>query len=132
MSGIAVVHPISIALMELPIAISALGHLGYELIRGVTEFRCGKNVLDADYVFRSKSGLKIALRKDKHGKLELLVDKEELRKKEGIEVKELERQIQRRYAYVNLMEKLKAEGYTVVEEEHREDETIRLVVRRWR
>ena len=132
MSGVMFMPPVIIPMMEIPTAIIALSMLGFELVQGVRNVSCARNLMEVDHVMVSESGLKIGIRVNKKGRLELLVDEEELRAKEGIELKEFTKQVQKRYAYAALMERLKAEGYTVVEETAKEDETIRLVVRRWR
>jgi hypothetical protein len=132
MSGCFFLPPIVIPLMEIPTALIAFSMLGYELVRGVHDFSCSRNVVNVDYVLKNESGLKIGIRKTREGKLELLVDEDELREKEGIELKEFRQQVQQKYSYIKLMDRLKAEGYTVVEEKEEANESIRLVVRRWR
>jgi hypothetical protein len=129
MSGCGFFPPVIIPMMELPTAMIALGMLGFELVQGLYQVA---NACTVDHVLQNKSGLKIGLRKTKKGKLELLVDEDELREKEGIELKDFKNQFQQRYAYAKLVERLKAEGYTMVEEKEETNETIRLVVRRWR
>jgi hypothetical protein len=132
MSGCFFALPVLIPVMEIPTTFVALGMLGFELVKNLRDFTCANNTSEVDHVFRNKSGLKIGIRKNKQGKLELLVDEDELRAKEGIELKEFKQQIQKQYAYVQLKDRLKAEGYTVVEEKEEANESIRLVVRRWR
>jgi hypothetical protein len=132
MSGCFFAPPVLIPMMEIPTAFIAFGMLGFELVKGLHDFNCmGKTNL-VDHVLTNKSGLKIGIRKNKQGKLEILVDEDELRAKEGIELKEFKQQIQQKYAYTQLLNRLKAEGYTVVEEKEEANESIRLVVRRWR
>jgi len=132
MSGCFFLPPVIIPMMEIPTAMIAFSMLGFELIRGLRDFTCENNIREVDYVLKNESGLKLGIRKNKQGKLEILVDEDELREKEGIELKEFKQQVQKRYSYVKLMERLKAEGYTVVEEKEEANESIRLVVRRWR
>jgi hypothetical protein len=133
MSGCGFMPPIIIPMMEIPTAMIALGMLGFELVQGLSQIsNAARTTCDVDHVLINKSGLKIGLRKDRKGKLELLIDEDELRQKEGIELKEFRNQFQKRYAYAKLVERLKAEGYTLVEEKEETNETIRLVVRRWR
>ncbi|MCM8768419.1 MAG: DUF1257 domain-containing protein [Candidatus Omnitrophica bacterium] len=45
---------------------------------------------------------------------------------------EMVNRIRQRYAYRQLKQNLARQGYTIVEEEHTEAQTIRLVARRWR
>jgi len=132
MSGCFFGPPILIPMMELPTAMIALGMLGFELVQGLYQVANVKAFCNVDHVLQNKSGLKIGLRMNKKGKLELLVDEDDLRAKEGIELKDFKNQFQQRYAYAKLVERLKAEGYTMVEEKEETNETIRLVVRRWR
>ena len=124
--------PFMVAEMEMVTVKEVLELMGFQVAPGVKRFTCTTNAMNVDQVMVNKEGLKIALRKNKKGKLELAVDEEELRKKEGIELKDFTKKVQRGYSYVTLKKQLTAEGYTVVEENRREDETIRLVVQRWR
>jgi lauroyl/myristoyl acyltransferase len=132
MSGFAAFMPPIIPMMELPTMFIAFGLMGFELLQGLQQVSCGRRTLDVDHVLVNNNGLRIGVRKNRQGKIELLVDENELREKEGIELKEFTKQVQKRYAYAHLMERLKAEGYTLVEEKEEANESIRLVVRRWR
>ena len=132
MSGAFFMPPIPIPFMEIPTALFALGLLGFEMVQGATSLACRNKSEVVDHVLVNESGLRIGVRQTSEGKLELLVDEEELRKKEGLEVKDLEKQVQQKYGYAQVISRLKAEGYQVVEEMEQSDETIKLVVRRWR
>jgi len=124
--------PVPIPFMEIPTAIVALGMLGFEVVQGInTLVNANRNEL-VENILVNENGLRIGVRTNREGRLELLVDEDELREKEGLEIKEFNQQIQKNYAYVKLMERLKAEGYTVVEETEEANETVRVVVRRWR
>jgi lauroyl/myristoyl acyltransferase len=132
MSGGFFMPAIPIPFMEIPTAIMALGILGFELAQGVSTLVTAKRQQVVDHVLVNENGLRIGVRQTKEGKLELLVDEDELREKEGMELKDFHQEVQKQYQYVQLMERLKAEGYTVVEETEEANETVRLVVRRWR
>jgi hypothetical protein len=132
MSGLVVLPIIFIPSMQAVVATSALALLGYNIVAGSDKLFCGGKTVAADHVLESESGLQIGVRTTKDGKLELLVDEDELRTKEGLDLKEFEEQLQQKYQYVKLKEQLEADGYSVVEETEEENETIRLVVRRWR
>ena len=125
------VFPVLIPAMEIPTAIIALTMLGFELVSAVSSISDHARSL-SDQVMVNKSGLKVGLRTGKNGKLELVIDEEQLRKKEGIELKVFKKQLQHKYAYARMLERLKVQGYSVVEEENLESKRIRLVVRRWR
>ncbi len=132
MSGGFMMPPVPIPFMEIPTAIVALGMLGFEVVQGInTLVNANRNEL-VENILVNENGLRIGVRTNREGRLELLVDEDELREKEGLEIKEFHQQIQKNYAYVKLMERLKAEGYTVVEETEEANETVRVVVRRWR
>ncbi len=124
--------PVPIPFMEFPTAVIAFSMLGFEILQGIKTYVGSKVTQQVDHVMVNENGLRIGVRHTKEGKLELLVDEEELREKEGIELKEFEENVQKKYQYTQLMERLQAEGYTVVEETEEANETIRLVVRRWR
>jgi lauroyl/myristoyl acyltransferase len=126
------VFPVLIPAMEIPTAVIALTMLGFELVSAVSSISDHARSLNVDQVMVNKAGLKVGLRTGKNGKLELVIDEEQLRKKEGIELKDFKKQLQHKYAYARMLERLKAQGYSVVEEENIESKRIRLVVRRWR
>ena len=132
MSGGFFLAPVPIPFMEIPTALIALGLLGFELAQGIGILKTGRMNEQVEHVLVNENGLRIGVRKNAEGQLELLVDEEELREREGIEIGEFNNQVQQRYGYVQLMDRLKAEGYTIVEETEEENETIRVVVRRWR
>ncbi len=118
--------------MEIPTAMIALGMLGFEVARGVTIYASSTTNQQVSHVLVNENGLRIGINQNAQGQLELLVDEEELREKEGIEIKELETELQKNYQYVQLMDRLKAEGYTIVEETEEAEDTVRVLVRRWR
>ena len=132
MSGIVVLPIIFIPTMEGVLATAALSLLGYNIVQDAGNLTCAGKTVTADHVLESESGLQIGVRTRRDGTLELLIDEDELRTKEGLDLKEFEEQLQQKYAYVKLKKQLEAEGYQVVEETEEEGETIRLVVRRWR
>ena len=132
MSGMVLIPPAIIPAMQIPTALIAFGMLGFEVVQGAKALVCGRKQDIVDHVLVNESGLRIGVRKNKEGKLELLVDENELRTKEGLELKEFEQQVQQKYAYAELMKRLQAEGYQVVEETEEAEDTVRLVVRRWR
>jgi len=123
---------VPIPFMEIPTAIMALGMLGFELMQGVSILVNSKLNRAVDHVLVNENGLKIGVIQTKDGKLELLVDEDELREKEGMELKEFHEEVQKRYQYTQLIKRLQADGFSVVEETEEANETIRLVVRRWR
>jgi len=132
MSGFFLAPPVLVPFMEIPTALIALGYLGFEVAGGIHSVACNRKKQIVDHVLVSKSGLQIGVRLDAEGRLELLVDEDELRTREGLELQDFEKQVQQKYQYAELLERLKSEGYTVVEENEESDQTIRLVVRRWR
>ncbi|HEX9745653.1 MAG TPA: DUF1257 domain-containing protein [bacterium] len=132
MSGAFFMPPIPIPMMEVPTALLALGLIGFEIVHGTNSLLCKKQSQVVDHVLVNESGLRIGIRTTQEGKIELLVDEEELREKEGLELNDFQEQVQKQYGYVQLVNRLKSEGYEVVEETEETDETVRLVVRRWR
>jgi len=133
MSGGFFVPPVPIPFMEIPTAIIALGMLGFELAAGAKDLMYMNQRVNVQHVLVNESGLRIGVRVDtKTGLMELLVNEEELREKEGIEIKQFEETVQKNYQYTQVMNRLKAEGFTIVEEKQEANETVKVVVRRWR
>jgi len=124
--------PAPIPFLEVPMVLLALGLLGFELVQGIGVIVCANRQVTVNHLMVNENGLRVGVVQKTDGTLELVFDEEELREREGIEVKEFTTRFQQKYAYASLMRRLKAEGYSVVEEVEEADDTIRLVVRRWR
>ena len=123
--------PLPVPFLEVPTLLLALGLLGFEIVQGVNVIACANRNVVVDHVLRNENGLQIGVKQTADG-LQIVLDEEEVRAKEGVEAKELKARFQQKFAYVNVVQRLKAEGYQVVEENEEADNTIRLVVRRWR
>ena len=80
----------------------------------------------------SKEGVSITFSRDARGRASLCVSGEG-HTKEELEAlgRELSQAVVQQYVYQKLMDEMRARGFNVVEEETREDRSIRLTVRHW-
>lgn len=131
MSGFIAAGAMAIPPLAFPTLILILGHLGYELMGGFKAASALAETKARGSVFRSANGVEVELSITEDGQIDLCVNEEELRAKEGIEREELVDKIIQGYTHVKVIEDLQAQGYTVVEEEELDTGTIRLVVRKW-
>ena len=129
MSGFIGVSPIPI--FEFALIGRLLAELGYDMVKASSQVKALRSGWAKGSMFRSPNGVEIEVGVTKEGKLQLFVDEEQLRAKEGIEEKDLAEQIVQGYTYKKVIEKLQAQGYTLVEEQQLDEGTIKLVVRRW-
>jgi len=126
------IGPLPLPFTEVPTVFLALGLLGFELVQGATIIACANHNVVVDHVLQNENGLRVGVKQLADGQLQIVLDEEEVRAKEGIEANELKKRFQQKLSYARVVERLKAEGYQVVEETEEANETIRLVVRRWR
>ena len=79
-------------------------------------------------LIRTESGVSIGFQRKKDGTLALISDAGaagERQRQEAVNA------IRRQYAYRTVVQRLKQQGYTLVEEKKMEDNSVRLVLRRW-
>ncbi|MCI0482377.1 MAG: DUF1257 domain-containing protein, partial [Candidatus Dadabacteria bacterium] len=108
-----------------------LYQLGYEMVRGYKKVSASGKAQANSAVFRSVNGVDVEVKIDAEGKIEICVDEEQLRAKEGIEREDLAGKIVQGLSYQKVIEQLEAQGYTIVEEQELDTGSIRLVVRKW-
>jgi len=120
-----------IPILEFALIARLLGDLGYEMAKASRQVKALRSGWAQGSSFRSPNAVEIEVGVTKDGRLQLFVDEEELRAKEGIEEKDLAEQIVQGYTYKKVIEKLQAQGYTLVEEQQLDEGTIKLVVRKW-
>ncbi len=123
--------PIPIPILEFPTLILLLGSFGYEAIKGYRQIKMQKVGVAKAQAFRSPNGVDVEIGLTEKGELQVCVDEDELRAKEGIEREELAEQIIQAYTYKKVVEKLEKQGYSVIEEQEVDSGTIKLVVQKW-
>jgi hypothetical protein len=131
MSGFCIIPPFPVTPLAFPALAILLSQLGYEMVQGYRKVKASGKAQANSAVFRSANGVDVEVKVDGEGKIELCVDEEELRAKEGIEREELAGKIVQGFSYQKVIEELEAKGYTIVEEQELDTGSIRLVVRKW-
>jgi len=84
-----------------------------------------------DLLIKDKNGKDIGFEKTKKGDYKIIADTSSLT---GAQLKEQQRfinKIKQKYAYNRIMDVLKQQGYVIAEEEKVQNNTIRLVARKW-
>jgi hypothetical protein len=93
----------------------------------------GKNgaIHNVDVVVKDASGRQIGFEKTKDGSYRVISDCSGLNKEQEKKQRELINKIRQRYSYNKVVSELKSQGYVIAEEEKIQNNTIRLVARKW-
>jgi len=86
---------------------------------------------EVDLVVRSPQGRQLGFQKGTDGHYRVIADTQGLGPKQVQAQTRFVQQIVQRYAYRTVLDRLKAQGYVVAQEEQKADRTIRLVLRKW-
>ena len=131
MSGCLFFPPLLI--FELPFMAALLAELGYKMITGVSKAK-GNYIVHqeaCDLAFRTKGGVEIGIQQKEDGSINVVCDEEELSTVEGVSKIELQQDLTQKYTRKKISTELEKHGFTIVEEEQLEDQTIKIRVRRW-
>jgi hypothetical protein len=115
-------------LAELMQSISDLGRECQELKKLNTTD--GK-VYDVDLVTTDENGRNIGFQKTAKGDYKVIADCAGLNPEQLKKQQNFVKQIRQRYSYNSVVKELKQQGYIIAEEEKVQDNTIRLVARKW-
>lgn len=88
-------------------------------------------VHNVDLVVTDENGKNIGFEKTKSGDYKIIADCSGLNKAQLKKQNDFIKNIRQKYAYNTVVEKLKKEGYVIAEEEKVQNNTIRLVARKW-
>lgn len=86
---------------------------------------------NVDIVLKDENGKDIGFEKTKSGDYKIIADCSGLNKSQLKKQQDFIKSIRQKYAYNTVVEKLKKEGYVIAEEEKIQNNTIRLVARKW-
>lgn len=86
---------------------------------------------NVDVVVTDHCGKQIGFEKTESGVYRLIADSRGLDKNQLKKQKEFINKIRQRYAYNKITDELKKQGYIIAEEEKVQNNTIRLVARKW-
>ncbi|MDD5730541.1 MAG: DUF1257 domain-containing protein [Candidatus Omnitrophica bacterium] len=84
-----------------------------------------------DLVLKDENGKDIGFEKTEKGDYKIVADTNGLNSQQLRQQQDFIKRIRQRYAYNKVTEELKKQGYVIAEEEKVQDNTIRLVARKW-
>ena len=120
---------------EIPLFAGLLVQLGYSLVSGLSKTKnIGNTVVNSetcDLVFQTKGGVDVGIQQQEDGSIKLICDEEQLQKVEGVDKIEMHQELVKEYTHKKISEELAKQGFSIVEEEHLADQTIKIRVRRW-
>ena len=118
-------------IMELLALKKALDDLKIEYGQAKKMRTCDGVIHNVDVIIKDKSGREIGLEKRKDNTYQFISDAKGLTPTQLKEQKIFLNKIRQRYAYNKILSELKEQGYVIAEEEKVQNNTIRLVARKW-
>lgn len=111
--------------------INSIIDLGVEY-RELTSIRTqdGK-IHQVDLVVKDENGKDIGFKKEKNGEYNIIADTSGLNSSQLKRQEEFIKKIRQKYAYKKVITELKNQGYVIAEEQKVQNNTIRLVARKW-
>jgi hypothetical protein len=88
-------------------------------------------VYQVDLVTTDENGRNIGFQKTEKGDYKIIADCAGLNPEQLKKQRDFVKQIRQRYSYNTVIKQLKDQGYIIAEEEKVQDNTIRLVARKW-
>lgn len=133
MSGALFFPPLIV--FEIPFFLALLGELGYQVYATATQVATLKGqssqFQQCDVVFSTKGGVEVGLVFEEGGTFNLICDEAKLEQVEGLSPIELKSKLIQQYTNKKVSDELAKHGFSIVEEEVLEDNTIKIKVRRW-
>ncbi len=86
---------------------------------------------DVSLVTKDTNGRQIGFQKTKEGNYTIIADSAGLNSAQLKKQQDFVKQIRQRYSYNTVIQELKKQGYIIAEEEKVQNNTIRLVARKW-
>ena len=115
-------------LIELKNTLSGL-ELQYQEMQSMTTEQGA--IQKVDVVIKDPHGRAIGLKKTKQGKYEFIADCQGLTDQQRTQQKKFINTIKQKYAYNKVLSQLKQQGYIIAQEEKVQNNTIRVVARKW-
>jgi len=91
----------------------------------------GGKIYKVDLVVKDENGRDIGFQKTEKGDYKILADSGGLNAQQLKKQQDFIKQIRQRYAYNSVIDQLKKQGYVIAEEEKVQDNTIRVLARKW-
>ncbi|MBU1024330.1 DUF1257 domain-containing protein [bacterium] len=133
MSGCLFFPPLIV--FEIPFFAVLLAELGYHVFASVSQVSRLKGQASrfqqCDVVFATKGGVEVGLVFQEGGAFNLVCDEAKLEQVEGLSPIELKNQLSQKYTHKKVYDELTKHGFSIVEEEVLEDNTVKIKVRRW-
>ncbi|MGE5309271.1 MAG: DUF1257 domain-containing protein [Deltaproteobacteria bacterium] len=92
---------------------------------------CGGKIEKVDVVVKDPNGRDIGFQKTEKGDYRVVCDSDGLDQKQLKKQRDFVKQVRQRYAYNKVLDELKNQGYIIAEEQKVQDNTIRIVARKW-
>lgn len=104
----------------------------YQTYKQLTTLRTADGVIHkVDLLVKDNNGKDIGFEKTKKGDYKIISDTQGLTSAQLKQQQQFINKIRQKYAYNSVIEELKKQGYVIAEEEKVQNNTIRLVARRW-
>ncbi len=111
--------------------IKSIVDLGVEYRQLVSMRTADGKIHKVDLAVTGDSGKEIGFEKAETGEYNIISDCQDLTKTQLKKQSDFIKKIRQRYAYNTVMDKLKKEGYVIAEEEKVQNNSIRIVARKW-
>ncbi len=111
--------------------INSIVDLGIEYKKSSSIRTADGKIHKVDLVVTDDSGKEIGFKKAETGEYNIISDCQDLTKTQLKKQSDFIKKIRQRYAYNTVMDKLKKEGYVIAEEEKVQNNSIRIVARKW-
>ncbi len=122
-------------IFEIPFFALLLSELGYHVMSAVSHTSeisaQSKQFQDCNLVFSTKGGVDVGIICSEDGSYNLVCDEDELANVEGITKLELKSRLSQQYTHKKITDELAKHGFSIVQEEVLEDNTVKIRVRRW-
>jgi len=122
---------IGLEIRALTTLITSIVELGHEYRELSTMRTADGKIHQVDLVLKDENGKDIGFEKTKKGDYQIIADSSGLNNYQFKKQQDFIKQIRQRYAYNKVLEELKKQGYVIAEEEKVQNNTIRLVARKW-
>ena len=122
---------VGLELRVLAVLIKSIVDLGCEY-RELSSMRTADGKIHkVDLVLKDENGKNIGFQKSKEGNYQIISDTSGLNNSQILKQQEFIKKIRQRYSYNKVLDELKKQGYVIAEEEKVQNNTIRLVARKW-
>jgi len=122
---------VGLEIRALAILIKSIVDLGLEYKELKKMHIADGGVHNVDLIVKDSFGKDVGFEKTQRGNYRIIADSSGLNKEQLNRQQEFIKKIRQRYAYNKVTDELKKQGYIIAEEEKVQNNTIRLVARKW-